>query len=81
MSKDKIAPEAQNRPQEEPKAPKVNKEQEAKIALAKEQQARASACQAKISQVLAEFNCEIAVGMLITPQGNQPHLQVVAKAS
>jgi len=39
---------------------------------------RQAACQAAINAALKRYDCQIAVGMLVTPHGNQQIIQVVA---
>jgi oligoendopeptidase F len=52
---------------------------EAKATLDREDQVRRERCSQKIEKALQEENCELAVSMLILPQGNFPQIQVVAK--
>jgi len=47
--------------------------------LTKEEQARATRCTQKVQAALAEDNCEIVVGMLVTQKGNAPTVQIVAR--
>lgn len=51
----------------------------AKEFLTKEEQARAARCTQKVQVALAEDNCEIVVGMMVTQRGNAPTVQIVAR--
>lgn len=51
----------------------------ARSLLQGEAKARALRCQKKIAKALAEENCVIEAGVLVTQRGNIPQIQVMAK--
>jgi len=57
---------------------KITTEEAAKL-IEVEKAENIAKCTEKITAVLKEFNCDIAVSFLITAQGNRPNVQIVSK--
>lgn len=60
------------------KAEKMTKEMALK-AIEEEKKERVTLCAKEVEEALAKNNCEILVGMLCTPKGNFPQMQIASK--